>query len=135
MLFRSHHGFSIRLPERWIHVEGEHGVFAANGPIWDHDVSLEIFLWPYPTVDAFLERFGRSLFAGTWRRSSGPVEIAGRPGIAVSVEDPSGEIALDFFFLELGDGRVMVILASYPEEVAAQWRPWFQASLDTLEIR
>jgi hypothetical protein len=128
-------GFELRTPARWVRAPNARGLFAADGPVWDHDVSLEIFFWPYPTVEAFLDRFGDSLFSGTWRRSSGPVEIAGRTGLAVSVEDPTGEIALDFFFIELGDGRLMVILASCPSEVASQWRPWFEASLDTLEIR
>jgi hypothetical protein len=52
----------------------------------------------------------------------------------VAVEDSSGEVALGFHFLELGDGRVMVLLATCPAEVEKHWRPWFQAVLTSLEI-
>jgi hypothetical protein len=128
-------GFELRTPAGWVRAREDHGLFAADGPIWDHDISLEIFLWPYPTVEEYLERFGEALFEGTWRRYSAPVVIAGRSGIEVAVEDPTGELAFDFFFVELGDGRVMVILASCPAEVEKAWRPWFEAALATLEIR
>lgn len=128
-------GFELRTPAGWVRAPHSRGLFAADGPVWDHDVSLEIFLWPYPTVEAFLGRFGDSLFAGTWRRYSAPVQVAGRPGREVAVEDATGEIALDFFFVELGDGRVMVILASCPADLEKEWRPWFEAAIDTIEIR
>jgi hypothetical protein len=128
-------GFELRPPVGWVRAVHQHGVFAANGPIWDHDVSLEIFVWPYPTIEAYLARFGDDLFAGTWRRYSAPVVVAGRPAVEVVVEDPSGRLALDFLFVELGDGRVMVILAACPVEVEKPWRPWFEAALGSLEIR
>jgi hypothetical protein len=128
-------GFELRIPSGWVRVPTQHGLFAANGPIWDHDASLEIFVWPYPTIESYLARFADALFAGTWRRYSAPVVIAGRRAVEVSVEDPSGETALDFFFVELGDGRVMVILAACPVGVEQPWQPWFQAALASLEIR
>jgi hypothetical protein len=52
----------------------------------------------------------------------------------VAVEDPSGERALGFHFVELGDGRVMVLLAVCPAEVEKLWRPWFQEVRNSLEI-
>jgi hypothetical protein len=128
-------GFEIHTPAGWVRAEHDHGLFAADGPIWDHDVSLEIFVWPYPTIASYLDRFGDDLFAGTWRRYSAPAVVAGRPAVEVAVEDPSGRVALDFFFVELGDGRVMVILAACPVDVEKSWRPWFAASLASLEVR
>lgn len=128
-------GFELRMPAGWVRAPHRHGLFAADGPIWDHDVSLEIFVWPYPTIEAYLDRFADALFAGTWRRYSAKAVIAGRPALEVAVEDPTGQIALDFFFVELGDGRVMVILAACPVEVEKPWRPWFEAALASLEIR
>ena len=41
---------------------------------------------------------------------------------------------MDFIFVELGDGRVMVILTECPVEVSEAWQPWFQAVLTSLEI-
>ena len=127
-------GFEVRTPARWLRSADAHGLFSANGPIWDHDASFEIFVWPYPTIEAYLERFSPALFADTWRRYSGPIAVDGRRGLRIAVEDPSGRVALDFSFVELGDGRVMVILAVCPVEQAEHWRPWFEAALGSLEI-
>jgi hypothetical protein len=127
-------GFEVRTPARWLRSADAHGLFSANGPIWDHDASFEIFVWPYPTIEAYLERFSAALFADTWRRYSGPIAVDGRRGLNIAVEDPSGRIALDFSFVELGDGRVMVILAVCPVAEAEHWRPWFDAALGSLEI-
>ncbi len=127
-------GFELRTPAGWMRAVQPRGVFTANGPIWDHDASFEIFVWPYPTIEAYLERFGAELFAGTWRRYSAPGEVAGRRALEVAVEDPSGELALGFHFVELGDGRVMVLLAVCPAKVEKLWRPWFQEVRNSLEI-
>ncbi len=127
-------GFEVRTPAGWLRAAHAHGLFMANGPIWDHDVSFEIFVWPVPSVEEYLERFGEGLFAGTWRRYSAPTEVASRPALEVAVEDPSGRDALDFFFVELGDGRVMMILTESPVAVEKAWRPWFRAVLESLEI-
>ncbi len=127
-------GFELRTPAGWTRAAQARGVFTANGPIWDHDASFEVFVWPYPTIEAFLERFGSQLFAGTWRRYSAPVVVAGRRALEVAVEDASGQVALGFHFVELGDGRVMVLLAVCPAEVEKSWRPWFQAVVSSLEI-
>jgi len=127
-------GFELRTPAGWLRAATPRGVFTANGPIWDHDASFEIFVWPYATIEEYLERFGARLFAGTWRRYTAPVVVAGHRALEVAVEDPSGELALDFHFVELGDGRVMVLLAIVPVEFEKRWRPWFQAVLASLEI-
>ena len=36
--------------------------------------------------------------------------------------------------MELGDGRVMLIAAESPVGYEAAWRPWFAASLASLEL-
>ena len=82
----------------------------------------------------WLSGLGPQLFAGTWRRYSAPVVVAGHRALEVAAEDPSGQLALGFHFVELGDGRVMVLLAISPVEVEKRWRPWFQAVLASLEI-
>lgn len=127
-------GFEIHVPAGWMRAAHARGLFAANGPIWDHDASLEVFVSPYPTIEAYLARFGDGLFANTWRRYSAPLVVAGRRTLEIAVEDPSGRLALDFYFVELGDGRVMVILSSCPADLEKAWQPWFQAALASLEI-
>lgn len=127
-------GFEVHIPAGWLRVPDRHGLFAANGPIWDYDASFEIHVRRYETIEAYLDRFAKSLFAGTWRRYSAPLVVDGRRALEISVEDATGRVDLDFVFVELGDGRVMVILMRCPVEVATPWRPWFQATLASLEI-
>ncbi|MCZ6785072.1 MAG: matrixin family metalloprotease [Proteobacteria bacterium] len=127
-------GFEVKTPSGWIRVETDHGLFAANGPVWDRDASFQIVVWPYPTIEQFLTRFSQALFADTWLRHRTPVVVNGRRALQVAVEDPSGQLAEEFTIVELGDGRVMMIHTQSPVETQDQWRPWFQASLATLEI-
>jgi hypothetical protein len=127
-------GFELRTPSGWMRAADEHGLFASNGPIWDHDASFEIFVWPSSTIERYLERFSDHLFAGTWRRYRAWIAVQGRRSLEVAVEDPTGSVAMNFIFVELGDDRVMVILSECPVEVSEAWQPWFQAVLASLEI-
>jgi hypothetical protein len=128
------HGFEIRPPMGWSRVETQHGFFSANGPVWDRDASFEIVIWPHPTIEGFLRRFGPELFAGTWRRARVPMVVNGRRALRIAVEDAEGRLDEQFTFVELGDGRILMILTQCPVEFRNQWAPWFQASLASLEI-
>ncbi len=127
-------GYELKTPAGWRRAETARGVFAANGPIWDYDASLEVSVWPYPTIEAYLARYARTLFAETWLRERAPAVVNGRRALQVSVEDAEGRAEERFLFIELGDGRVMLILTSCPIPAAEAWRPWFRAALASLEI-
>lgn len=127
-------GFEVRVPEGWIRVDSEFGLYAANGPIWDHDASIEIFFWPHPTIEDYLSRFGAGLFRGTRSIYRAPVMVDGRNGMLLVVESAVEAVIKEFTFVELGDGRLMIILCEAPSETAAGWRPYFQASIDSLQI-
>jgi hypothetical protein len=127
-------GYAIHMPAAWIGVETQHGFFAANGPLWDHDASIEIVVRPYGTIEAFLERFGRSLFAGSWLRYRAPMVVNGKRALRIGVEDARGEYAEDYTLVELGDGRVMLLLTQCPVNQAIAWAPWLSASLASLEL-
>ena len=62
-------GFSIRVPEGWLAMESPRGLFAANGPTWDFDTSLELAVWPYPKVSELLRRYGPALLGDGWLRT------------------------------------------------------------------
>lgn len=47
-------GFEVRTPAGWLRAESRHGLFSANGPIWDHDASLELSVWRYSTIESTL---------------------------------------------------------------------------------
>ena len=127
-------GFSLRLPQGWLWADADRGLFAANGPAWEYDASLELAVWPYGDIESFLARYARSLFAGTWFRRREPTVVAHRPGLRVLVEDAAGRNAKDFRFVPLGDGRLLMIVAQSPVVAEEAWSAWFDASLATLEL-
>lgn len=128
------HGFEIFVPLGWTRVQTERGLFTANGPVWDLDASMEVVFWPYDSIDEFLGRYGRALFSDTWLRWRARIAVYGRPAVVVAVENAEGTRDREFTFVELGDGRIMMILSECPSEIRAEWRPWFQAALASLEI-
>lgn len=127
-------GFQLRVPEGWLRLETPHGVLAANGPLWDHDAALVVMIRPEPSLERFLARYQAPLLAGSWLRSRRPVLVLGRRGLRVRVETAGGERSQDFWFVELGDGRVLMLLAEAPVATAEAWQPWFEASLGTLQV-
>ena len=127
-------GFSLRLPEGWLLAEAGRGLFAANGPVWEYDASLELSVWPYDDVESFLARYARVLFEGSWFRRRASTVVAGRPGLRVQVEDASGRNARDLRLVPLGDGRLLLIVAQSPVEAEVEWSRWFDASIATLEL-
>ena len=127
-------GFTVHMPADWIDVETRYGFFASNGPLWDHDASIEIVVRPEPTLEAFLERYGASLLQRSWLRYRAPMVVNGRRALQIAVEDDAGRLSEEFILVELGDGRVMMILTQCPVSEAEAWRPWLSASLGSLEI-
>lgn len=130
----AHAGFELRVPQDWTRVVSAHGLFAANGPLWDYDVSLEIFLWPHPTVADYLSRYGPALFRETQLVYRAPVVIDGRNADRIVVESMREATVKDFIFIELGDGRLMIILCESPIATTHLWQRWFVDSLGSLEI-
>jgi hypothetical protein len=127
-------GYSIQLPAGWLWADAARGLFAANGPIWDYDASLELSVWPYGDVESFLARYARWVFEGAWLRSRAPTALAGREGLRVEVEDAAGRNLRDIRLLPLGDGRLLMIVAQCPIAGEEAWAAWFEASLATLEL-
>jgi hypothetical protein len=127
-------GFSIRVPEGWLAMESPRGLFAANGPTWDFDTSLELAVWPYPKVSELLRRYGPALLGDGWLRTRAAVSLAGFSGQRIVFEDRSGSRLHDVRVLELGDGRVLMVAAQMPVEAEEEWLPWLDASLATLQV-
>ena len=130
----AHAGFELRVPQHWTRVVSAYGLFAANGPLWDYDVSLEIFLWPHPTIADYLSRYGAALFRNSQPIYRAPVVIDGRNADRIVVESLIEAIVKDFIFIELGDGRLMIILCESPIATSHLWQQWFFESLGSLEI-
>ena len=128
------HGFEINVPRAWVRVEEPHGVFISDGPSWDHDASLRIFVWPSESIEDFMDCCTGALLAEAWYRRSAEREVNGRRVRRLEVEDAAGERARDLRFVELGGGRVIMIVAESPVGFEAAWRPWFDESLRSLTV-
>jgi len=127
-------GFALRFPEGWLGAEGRRGVFAANGPVWDFDASIEVAVWPYPDVTSFLARYGASLFADSWFRRREPTTLAGHAGLRIVVEAADGRAVHDFRLVPIEDESLLVVLVQVPAETESAWLPWIEASLATLRL-
>ena len=127
-------GFSWQPPAGWGRSETDHGVFAANGPVWDHDASMEIAVWPAPTIEDFHERFVRPLLKGRWLRSRRYSAFHGLRALVVDVEDADANYAEEFTLVEIGDGRTLLVHTRAPVGSKEAWRNWFRRSLATLDI-
>ena len=127
-------GFSLRVPSGWLVADSARGVFAANGPTWDYDASIELAVWPYASLETFLARYGPALLRGGWFRRREATRVAGWPATRFTLESRDGGVAREFHFVELGDGRLLMIVSQAPILAEDEWAPWFAASLATLEI-
>lgn len=127
-------GYEVSVPVYWVRTEEPHGVFFSDGPTWDHEASLRIFVWPAETIDDFIACCTREILAGTWFRHASDFVVNGRTARQIVVEDASGKWARELLFVDLGDERVMLIVSECPVGHEAAWRPWFREILGSLEI-
>ncbi|MEZ4216407.1 MAG: matrixin family metalloprotease [Myxococcota bacterium] len=127
-------GFALRFPEGWVVADTARGAFAANGPVWDYDASIELAVWPYARVEELLARAGGALVGDAWLRRRAPVTLGGRPGVRLVLELAAEALVRDVRLVELGDGRVLMIVVQCPVAAEREWRPWLEASLATLAL-
>ena len=127
-------GFSWQPPAGFRRSETDHGVFAANGPTWAFDASIEIAVWPSPSLEDFHARILQPLLAGRWLRSRSYREFFGRRGLEIVVEDAAGEVVESFRVIETGDARTLLFRARTPRVTAAAWAPWIERSFASLEF-
>jgi hypothetical protein len=127
-------GFSWRPPEGWLRVETARGVVAVDGVTWDYTASFQVIVERYPTVEAYLERYGAHYLRRGNLLASERTQVSGRPALRALMVDPEGRFVEDLTFAETGDGRVVVVVADCPAEMHDAYRPWFDAALGSLRI-
>ncbi|MCA9512605.1 MAG: hypothetical protein KC560_17995, partial [Myxococcales bacterium] len=69
-----------------------------------------------------------------WLRRRAPVTLGGRPGVRLVLELAPEALVRDVRLVELGDGRVLMIVVQCPVAAEREWRPWLEASLATLAL-
>jgi hypothetical protein len=130
----SNRGFSLHTPEGWVRSETSMGMVAVEGATWDYTSSFQVIVQNYPTLEAYLERYGRYYLTRGRVVRDEMVTVDGRRARHVSIENRAADVAEEVTFIETGDGRVFVVIADCPVNDADAYRPWVSATLDSLEI-
>jgi hypothetical protein len=127
-------GYEIQLPRGWTRLDTGIGVVAVDGTTWDYAASFQVIVRGFASVDDYLERHG------DWHLGHGRIvearsaQVAGRPARRFRVDGADGR-SEELVLVGSGDGRVVVVLWDCATPDLATFRPWFEASLETLELR
>ena len=127
-------GFEIQLPAGWRTVETPSGVVAIDGLTWDYSASLQLGVRRYPSADEYLERHAAAHVRDGRLVEQGPTAVAGHAAFRLVVESADGRLVDETTLIEAGDGRLFVVIADCAPEACAAYRPWFDATLGSLEI-
>ncbi len=127
-------GFDVHLPVGWMRMETAQGMVAIDGVTWDYTASFQVIVHRYPTLESYLSRFG------AYHLSTGEVittdftQVAGKRAFRAVVLNLDGRSADQITLIEVGDGRVIAVIADCPLESLNAYRVWFEAALASLEI-
>jgi hypothetical protein len=127
-------GYEIQLPLGWTRLETGFGVVAVDGTTWDYEASFQVIVRGFESIDAYLDRYGDVHLARGRIADARTADVAGHPGRRFRLEGPDGR-SEELVLVESGDGRVVVVLWDCPSADFELFRPWFEASLATLELR
>jgi hypothetical protein len=128
-------GYELSLPAGWQRVETAAGVIATDGPTWDYDATFQVIVRGYPTVAEYLDRYAPHYVGGGHVLEQRRVDVAGRPALRMVVSGRDGPVVEQLTFVEVGDGRILAIVADCPQEAYSGYEPLFRAVLATLEVR
>lgn len=127
-------GFTLRAPDGWMQVDTGHGMVAVDGVPWDYTASLQVIVHRYDTIEAFLQRYTPHYLHRSRPLHFERIVVNGRRAIQAQLESRFDDRVEEITFIESGDGRVVVVSGDCPLGQLAAYRPWFQASLATLDI-
>lgn len=127
-------GFGFRPPAGWMRFETDHGVVAIDGVTWDYTASFQVIVQRYATIEEYLERYGAYYLSQGLIQHNEFAVVAGRRALVAWLEDPVARRAERLTFIEVGDGRLIVVIADCPIDLARTYAPWFDATLVSLEI-
>jgi len=127
-------GYEIRLPVDWTRIETSHGVIAVNGVAWDYAASFQVIVRRYPSIEEYLARYAGAHLAGGELLDERELELGGRRALELVVRDRIPGVTEHLNFIETGDQRLVVVIADCPSGVYGEYRPWFEASVASLEF-
>jgi predicted Zn-dependent protease len=127
-------GFEFYPPAGWMRVRTAQGMVAVHGVTWDYTASFQIVMHRYPTIESYLERYSPYyLHRGRLSRPA-PMVVNGRRALQAEIAVFEAPRIEQITLIEVGDGRLIVIIADCPRETIEAYRPWFSAALASLEI-
>jgi hypothetical protein len=127
-------GFQIYPPAGWMPLETSRGMVAVDGVTWDYSASFQIVVERYPTIEAYLERFAAYYLAKGRLLGWEFTNVGGFRALEASMVDHDDLTIEQYVFIEVGDGRLFVVLTDCAAEDGPDYWPWFHATLDSLEI-
>jgi hypothetical protein len=127
-------GFAFRPPAGWMRFETDRGVVAIDGVTWDYTASFQVIVQRYATIEEYLQRYGSYYLSQGLVQNNEYAIVAGRRALVAWLEDPVARRAERLTFIETGDGRLIVVIADCPIDLARTYAPWFDATLVSLEI-
>jgi hypothetical protein len=130
----SRRGFQIHPPAGWMRLETARGMVAVDGVTWDYSASFQVIVERYPTIEAYLERFAAHYLAKGRVLGWEFTEVNGFRSLEASFVDRDELTSEQFVFIEVGDGRLIVVVMDCAAEDAPDYWPWFHATLSSLEI-
>ena len=127
-------GFEFRPPGGWMRVPTAQGMVAVHGVTWDYTASFQIVVHRYPTIESYLERYSPYYLNRGRLSRPAPLVVNGRRALRFEIEVFEAPRMEQITLIEVGDGRLIVVIADCPREMIDAYRPWFSAALASLEI-
>lgn len=115
-------------------METAQGMVAIDGVAWDYTASFQVIVHRYPTLEGYLARFGTYHLTRGEVIDAGFTEVAGKRAFRAVVLNFEGRSADQITLIEVGDGRVIAVIADCPLEALGEYQDLFEAALASLEI-
>jgi len=127
-------GFSLHVPRGWRLIPAPRGVVAIDGLAWDYEGSFQVIVHGYPTIASYVTRHGQGHVRNGRVIDQAGVEVAGHPALRMRVAQRNDTLIEEHYFIETGDGRLIVVIEESPADLYAGFTPWFDAMLGSLQV-
>lgn len=126
-------GFEVQTPDGWTRVSTRYGLVAIDGVAWEYRASWQLNVHRYDKVEDYLKRFGRGHLGASLVVEDGEVAVGDRVARRVILHTPR-DTREELTLLETGDGRVIVVIGEAEAGLYPDYRLWFAAVLESLEV-
>ena len=129
------HGFELLPPAGWTRVVTSQGMVAVDGYTWDYAASFQVVVHRYATIEAYLDRYGPYYVQRGAISEPRPLVVDGRRALQAEIAVFEAPRIEQITLIEVGDGRLLTVIADSPTEQAEEFRPWFDLTLSSLRVR